>query len=149
LLIKLTSQLFDNIGFQFRIAEYKYDKSGNIQEHLNRDFDDDGKEFRKTLIKTDPTTGDLKFSEALYNAPPQEITLLSGMPLSLSPKENSETAKPNKTPKKILPLKRRIFYEAKDSKGNWTKMSEDTQDEIFDRTRAKSKILTFRTISYF
>ena len=151
LLVKLESQFFDKVGFRYRIAEYKYDKLGNIQEHLNRDFDDDGKEFRKTLIRTDPTTGDLKFAESVRDSPMQEITLMSGIQLSLSPeeKEVSENSRPAKSPKKILPLKRRTFYEAKDSQGNWTKMSEETQGEIFNGNRAQAKIVTYRTINYF
>ena len=150
-IFKLESQLFDKIGFLYRIAEYKYNKSGNIQEHLNRDFDDDGKEFRKTTIKTDPESGELKFSESINDAPAQEIVLMSGIQLSLSPKEkdSAESSKPARTPKKILPLKRRIFYEVKDSTGNWTKMSEDTPDEIFNGHRSQSKIVTYRAISYF
>lgn len=149
LLIQLTSQIFDKIGFQYRLAEYKYDKAGNIQEHLNRDFDDDGKEFRKTLIKTDPESGELKFSESLHDAPPQEIVLTSGIQLSLSPKESLEASQLPKSPKKILPLKRRLFYEAKDSNGNWTKMSEESQAEIINNNRTQTKIVTYRSISYF
>ncbi len=148
-LVKLESQLFDKIGFQYRIAEYKYGKIGNIQEHLNRDFDDEGKEFRKTLMKADPVSGDLKFSESVNNAPPQEITLMSGIQLALSPKEKESPAPATKSPKKILPLKRRLFYETKDTQGNWTKMSEDTQDEVFNGNRAQTKIVTYRTITYF
>jgi hypothetical protein len=148
-LVKLESQLFDKIGFQYRIAEYKYDILGNIQEHLNRDFDDTGKEFRKTLIKADPISGDLKFSESVNDAPPQELTLMSGIQLALSPKEKEFPAPAAKSPKKILPLKRRLFYETKDTQGNWTKMSEDTQDEVFNGNRAQTKIVTYRTITYF
>lgn len=148
-LVKLESQLFDKIGFQYRIAEYKYDKLGNIQEHLNRDFDDEGKEFRKTWMKADPVSGDLKFSESVNDAPLQEITLMSGIQLALSPKEKESPAPAAKSPKKILPLKRRLFYETKDTQGNWTKMSEDTQDEVFNGNRAQSKIITYRTFTYF
>lgn len=148
-LVKLESLLFDKIGFQYRIAEYKYDKVGNIQEHLNRDFDDEGKEFRKTLIKADPISGDLKFSESVNDSPPTEITLLSGIQLALSPKEKETPAPAAKSPKKILPLKRRLFYETKDTQGNWTKMSEDTQDEVFNGNRAQTKIVSYRTITYF
>lgn len=148
-LVKLESQLLDKIGFQYRIAEYKYDKLGNIQERLNRDFDDEGKEFRKTLIKADSISGDLKFSESVNDEPAKEISLMSGIQLALSPKEKESAAPAAKSPKKILPLKRRLFYETKDTKGNWKTMSEDTQDEIFNGNRVQTKIMTFRTITYF